>query len=42
MKFRPLDAMKLIARSARAVMVRLGFTPRLADTTDPSQMYMLR
>jgi len=31
---------KLIARSASAVMVRLGFTPRLAPTTDPSQMYI--
>jgi hypothetical protein len=32
--------MKLIARSVSAVMVRLGFTPRLAETTDPSQMYI--
>ncbi len=32
--------MKLRARSASAVMVRLGLTPRLAATTDPSQMYM--
>lgn len=31
---------KLIARSASAVMVRLGFTPRLAATTEPSQTYM--
>ena len=31
---------KLIARSASAVMVRLGLTPRLAATTDPSQMYI--
>ena len=34
--------MKLMARSARAVMVRLGFTPRLTGKTDPSQIYMLR
>jgi hypothetical protein len=32
--------MKLMARSASAVMVRLGLTPRFAATTDPSQMYM--
>ncbi len=32
--------MKLIARSAKAVIVRLGFTPRLAAITEPSQMYM--
>jgi hypothetical protein len=32
--------MKLMALSANAAMVRLGFTPRLAATTDPSQMYM--
>ena len=32
--------MKLMARSASAAMVRLGLTPRLADTTDPSQMYI--
>jgi hypothetical protein len=31
---------KLIARSAKAVIVRLGLTPRLAATTEPSQMYM--
>lgn len=34
------EGMKLIARSASAVMVRLGLTPRLAATTDPSQMYI--
>ncbi len=28
---------KLIARSASAVIVRLGLTPTLAGTTDPSQ-----
>ena len=27
--------------SDRAVMVRLGLTPRLAGTTEPSAMYML-
>jgi hypothetical protein len=32
--------MKLMARSVRAVMVRLGFTPKLAATTEPSQTYM--
>ena len=32
--------MKLIARSVRAVMVRLGLTPRFAATTDPSQTYI--
>src|SRR5208337_251281 len=32
--------MKLMARSVRAVMVRLGFTPKFAATTDPSQTYM--
>jgi hypothetical protein len=31
---------KLIARSVIAVMVKLGFTPRFADTTEPSQIYM--
>jgi hypothetical protein len=31
---------KLIARSESAVMVRLGLTPRLAATTEPSQMYI--
>ena len=31
---------KLIARSAKAVIVRLGLTPRFAATTEPSQMYM--
>jgi len=31
---------KLIARSASATMVRLGLTPRLVATTEPSQMYM--
>ena len=36
------EEIRLIALSARAVMVRLGFTPRFVDTTDPSQMYMLR
>ena len=29
-----------MARSAKAVIVRLGLTPRLAATTDPSQMYI--
>ena len=41
--FHPVSSaggIKLIARSASAVMVRLGLTPRLAATTDPSQMYM--
>jgi len=33
-------AMNYIARSASAVMVRLGLTPRLAATTEPSQMYI--
>jgi hypothetical protein len=33
---------RLIARSARAVIVRLGLTPRLLAKTEPSQMYMLR
>lgn len=32
--------MKDIARSARAVIVRLGLTPRFAETTEPSQIYM--
>jgi len=31
--------MKLIARSARAVIVRLGLTPRLAPTAAPSTTY---
>src|SRR5208283_2853295 len=31
---------KLIARSASAVIVRLGLTPRFAATTDPSQTYI--
>jgi len=35
----PFGGMKLIARSASAVMVRLGLTPRFAATTAPSQMY---
>ena len=33
---------RLIARSASAVIVRLGLTPRLLARTEPSQMYMLR
>jgi len=31
---------KLIARSVKAAIVRLGFTPRLAEMTDPSQTYI--
>ena len=31
---------KLMARSVRAAIVRLGLTPRLAATTEPSQTYM--
>ena len=31
--------MRLIQRSARAVMVRLGLTPTLAETADPSTTY---
>jgi hypothetical protein len=31
--------MKLMARSARAVIVRLGFTPGLAETAEPSITY---
>ena len=31
--------MRLMARSASAVMVRLGFTPTLADTAAPSTTY---
>ena len=31
--------MKLIARSASAVIVRLGFTPGLAETDEPSMTY---
>ena len=38
----PAGGTRLIARSASAVMVRLGLTPRFAARTDPSQMYMLR
>src|ERR1035441_8880653 len=34
--------MRLMARSVRAQMVRLGFTPRLAEITEPSQTYMFR
>ena len=34
-----LAGMKLMARSASAVMVRLGFTPRLAESIDPSTTY---
>ncbi len=30
--------MKLMARSAKAVIVRLGLTPRFAATTEASQM----
>src|SRR5208283_3435165 len=38
--FSAAGGMKLMARSVRAVIVRLGFTPRFAATTDPSQTYM--
>ena len=34
--------MNVIARSASAVIVKLGFTPRFALTTDPSQTYLFR
>lgn len=33
---------RLIARSASAVIVRLGLTPRLLASTEPSQMYILQ
>jgi hypothetical protein len=36
------EGIRLIARSASAVMVKLGLTPRLLAKTEPSQMYMLR
>jgi hypothetical protein len=31
-------AMQLMARSESAAIVRLGLTPRFAETTDPSQI----
>lgn len=35
----PLLGIKLMARSASAVMVRLGFTPKFEGTIEPSMMY---
>lgn len=35
-------ATKLIALSASAVIVKLGFTPRFAPRTDPSHTYIFR
>lgn len=43
LSFQPVSVaggIKLMARSVSAVIVRLGLTPRLADTTDPSQIYI--
>ena len=37
-----VGGIRLIARSASAVIVKLGLTPRLLAKTEPSQMYMLR
>ena len=40
--WRAASGMWLMACSVSAVIVRLGFTPRFALSTEPSQMYRLR